>query len=88
MNEQDRQARLDRIRARQQEHNDALESTQWFTSAQLAARWNVGQTTVLMIPRDALPYRTFGLGKRPRRRYSPAAVEAFEQSDARYSKSA
>jgi hypothetical protein len=77
--------RMARIRARQAEHNAAVESVTWFTSSQLAARWNIGQTTVLMIPRSALPYRTFGMGKRPRRRYSPDAVAAFEQSDARYS---
>lgn len=84
----DRESRLERIRERQREHHEAIESATWFTSSQLAARWNVGQTTVLMIPREALPYRTFGLGKRPRRRYSPAAVHAFEQSDSRYSQSA
>ena len=78
--------RLARIRDRQAEHNAAMESAQWFTSAQLAARWNVGQTTVLMIPKETLPYRTFGLGKRPRRRYAPAAVLAFEASDTRYVK--
>lgn len=77
--------RLNRIRERQAEHNAQVEAGTWFTTAQLAARWHVSVTTVLMIPTSALPYRPFGVGKRPRRRYSPAAVSAFEQDDQRYS---
>jgi hypothetical protein len=86
--EQAQAARLQRIRERQAAHNERIEAEQWFTSSQLAARWNVGQTTVLMLPRERLPYTQFGLGKRPRRRYSPAAVAAFEAVGAPHPKSA
>jgi hypothetical protein len=70
--------RMQRIRERQRDHDQALEAATWFTAAQLAHRWHVSLTTVYMIPRTALPYLSIGQGKRPIRRYSPTAVTAYE----------
>jgi hypothetical protein len=77
--------RMARIRARATAHDEAIESVKWPTAAQLAARWNVSLTTVYEIPRERLPYKEFGGGKKPRRRYYPAGVAAFEADDSRYS---
>lgn len=76
-----RDERIARIRARAKEHGEALESATWFTSAELAKRWGVSATTVYMIPVTELPFKRFGKGKHPIRRYSPAAVLAFESAD-------
>lgn len=66
------------------ELRDALESTlpgtSWFTPASLAKRWNVSSKTVRKIPRERLPYREFGVGEHPRRRYKPEWVYAYENS--------
>lgn len=72
---------LARIKARAKAHGEALESATWFTSSELAARWGVSVTTIYVIPVAELPYKRFGKGKRPIRRYSPADVLAFEASD-------
>ncbi len=76
--------RIERIRARAAAHHEEIESVAWPTAAQLAARWGVGVSTVYEIPRERLPYKAFGTGRRPRRRYRPDGVAAFEADDARY----
>jgi hypothetical protein len=76
--------RMARIRARATAHDEAIESVKWPTAAQLAARWNVSLTTVYEIPRERLPYKEFGGGQKPRRRYRPTDVAAFEADDTAY----
>lgn len=72
---------LDAIRARAAEHNDEIESVQWFTVADLAKRWRVSETTVRSIPADELRYKEFGNGEHlKRRRYKLAWVEAYENT--------
>jgi hypothetical protein len=75
---------LDEIRARAAAHDEEIESVRWPTAAQLAAKWNVSVAMIYAIPRDRLPYKAFGTGPRPRRRYRPADVAAFEATDASY----
>lgn len=59
--------------------NLALDPAASFTVKQLAARWQLGESTVRDIPRDDLPYMEFGHGlKFRRRRYPRAAVLAYE----------
>jgi hypothetical protein len=60
--------RMARIRVRAAAHDESIESGRWPTAAQLAARWNLSVTAVYEIPRELLPYKSFGKGARPRRR--------------------
>ena len=70
---------LAELRARARRHEEEILSLHWFTSADLAARWQVSRSTVLAIPRDELPYKAFGAGKKlQRRRYREDAVLAYE----------
>jgi hypothetical protein len=70
---------LETLRADARAHNERFEARAWLTVAQLAARWNVSKTTVRAIPRDVLPYKTFGRGEQlHRRRYHPDDVAAYE----------
>lgn len=82
-------SRSETIRSRALEHQQELESLQWFTPQRLAARWDIAETTVREIPIEELPYKEFGTGKhRKRRRYRPADVEAFEAKTNRIPRSA
>jgi hypothetical protein len=74
--------RMARIRVRAAAHDESIESGRWPTAAQLAARWNLSVTAVYEIPRELLPFKAFGRGPRPRRRYHPDGVAAFEANDA------
>ena len=70
---------LAELRARARRHEEEILSLHWFTSADLAARWQVSRSTVLAIPRDELPYKAFGAGKKlHRRRYREDWVTAYE----------
>lgn len=72
-------SRLTTIRERAIEHEREIESARWFTPQRLADRWSVSASTVYEIPRDQLPYKEFGAGKKlKRRRYHPDDVAAFE----------
>jgi hypothetical protein len=75
---------LTEIRARAAAHDEDLESVRWPTATELAARWSVSVSTVYAIPREHLPFKAFGRGPRPRRRYRPADVAAFEAMDGGY----
>ena len=72
---------LTTIRARAAEAQREHEArTTWFTTSELAARWNLGYSTVRDIPSDELPYLEFGSGiKNRRRRYAPADVATYEK---------
>lgn len=59
-------------------HTLQLASARWMTVQQLAARWKLARATVRGIPRDRLPYITFGSSNV--RRYDPVDVEAFERT--------
>lgn len=75
---------LNEIRARAAQHNDEIESAKWYTVAELAARWQVSETTVRLIPRDQLDYKEFGAGQKlKRRRYRSDWVEAYENESDR-----
>jgi hypothetical protein len=77
-------ATLAEIRAKAAQHDDEIQSVQWFTVADLAARWQLSQTTVRLIPRDELQYKEFGTGKsHRRRRYRAEWVEAYENASGR-----
>lgn len=81
MSDQQLPTRLASIRSRARQHQEELESLRWFTPQRLAARWDVSATTVMDIPRDQLPYKTFGSGEKlKRRRYHPDDVAAFEST--------
>jgi hypothetical protein len=61
--------------------NVALDRGASFTVRELAERWKLGETTVRDIPRDELPYMSFGRGLvHRRRRYRRADVERYEQT--------
>lgn len=74
-------ARIATIRGRARAHQEELESVRWFTAARLKSRWDLSLTTIYEIPREQLPYKEFGTGKKlKRRRYHPDDVAAFEAS--------
>ncbi len=71
--------RIETIRARARAHEEDLEALRWLRPQQLADRWGLAVTTIYSIPRDELPYKQMGKGKKfPRRRYHPDAVAAYE----------
>jgi hypothetical protein len=75
---------LEELRERAEEHDDELASTDWFTVADLAARWHVSQTTVRLIPADQLRYKEFGAGEKlKRRRYRGDWVAEYENASGR-----
>ena len=54
----------------------------WLSVQDLAARWNVDEETVRLIPRERLPYLAFGTrmdGRYLRRRFHPRDVEQYEE---------
>lgn len=67
---------LDTIRTAAAVHETQLQSATWLGTRDLMARWGLGRDTVLEIPREQLPYLSFGTSKM--RRYKPEDVEAFE----------
>jgi hypothetical protein len=70
------------VRARARKHQEALDEPKWLSTAQLAARWGIGQSTVRAIPADELPWKEFGRGlKHRRRKYRLENVEAYEAID-------
>jgi hypothetical protein len=76
---------LTAIRARAREHQDQLDEPRWLTTAAVAARFGVSESTIRGIPADELPYKEFGNGhKLKRRRYRVADVEAYEKVDVRH----
>lgn len=58
------------------EHERQLQARGWPGVPQLAARWHISRALVRAIPRDRLPYISFG--QSDVRRYDPADVDAFE----------
>lgn len=73
------------IRARARAHQEDLDVLRWLSTATVARRFGVSETTVRAIPADELPYKTFGQGlKFRRRRYRLADVEAYEAVDVRH----
>ncbi|HEY4307722.1 MAG TPA: hypothetical protein VGM82_24820 [Gemmatimonadaceae bacterium] len=71
-------ARGDDVRAAALSHGQQIESKGWLGVPALAARWNVSRKSVRNIPREQLPYITFG--GTSVRRYKPADVEHFEST--------
>lgn len=69
------------IRAAAREHARQLEAVEWPGVPELQARWRIGAATIRLIPRDKLPFLTFG--KSDVRRYDPRDVEAYEQTEKR-----
>lgn len=59
-------------------HATQIEAARWLGVPELAERWAVSRTSVRKIPRDQLPYITFG--GTSVRRYNPADVAHFEST--------
>lgn len=69
-------ASIEELRAAARDHAKQLEAVQWLGVKDLAARWGVSPGTVRKVPRDQLPYLTFG--DSDWRRYDPRDVEQYE----------
>lgn len=59
-----------------EQHERQLQASGWPGVAVLARKWGVSRKTVRDIPRDQLPYISFG--QSDVRRYDPDDVERFE----------
>lgn len=70
---------LEALRAAANAQATQMESSRWLGVPELALRWNVSRASVRKIPRDKLPYITFG--GTSVRRYKPADVEHFESTE-------
>lgn len=82
-------ADLHAIRAKAREHQEDLEAPQWLSTADLARRFGISESTVRSIPADELPWKQFGRGlKHQRRRYRLSDVEAYEAVDVRHARKA
>lgn len=64
-----------------EEQQKQMESGRWPGVSALAEKWGVAFDTVKAIPREKLPYLTFG-GSRIRR-YDPDDVAAYEENEKR-----
>lgn len=62
-----------------EQHQQQLEARGWPGVKQLADRWHVSRATVRKIPREKLPYISFG--DSDVRRYDPADVALFEERE-------
>lgn len=71
-------ATLDELRAAAAAQATQIESVRWLGVPELALRWNVSRASVRKIPREQLPYITFG--GTSVRRYKPTDVEHFEST--------
>ncbi len=69
------------LREEAQGHARQLEAITWPGVPELHRRWRISPALVRAIPRDKLPYLTFG--KSDVRRYDPRDVEAYEQTEKR-----
>lgn len=75
---------IDEIRARAREHEDEIESLQWFTVDDLAKRWRISGATVRTIPKTELQFKEFGQGEhKKRRRFRSDWVESYENASGR-----
>lgn len=75
---------IDELRARAREHEDEIESVQWFTIDELAKRWRISAATVRTISFDELKFKEFGKGeKKKRRRFRSDWVAAYEGATGR-----
>lgn len=63
------------------EHEQQLQARGWPGVPFLARRWGVSSKVVRDIPRDRLPYISFG--QSDMRRYDPADIAAFEEREKR-----
>lgn len=73
------------IRAKARRHQEDLDEPKWLSTADLAKRWGLGESTVRAIPATELPWKEFGRGvSRRRRRYRLENVEAYEALDVRH----
>lgn len=75
--------RLAEIRARAKAHEEEIDSAKWYTVSDLAARWQLSETTVRAIPLSELRFKEFGSGaEKKRRRYKGEWVDMYENSKA------
>jgi len=74
---------LSMLRARAAVHEaDLDQDLVYWKPQELADRWQCSPSTVKAIPRDELPFREIGRGRKlRRRRYHPADVERYEARD-------
>jgi hypothetical protein len=74
---------LQPYRERARAHQSEIDlASSWFTVNKLAERWDISASTVRDIPRDELPFKEFGKGRKlKRRRYHPDDVVAYENRD-------
>ena len=63
------------------EHARQIESHRWPGVKELSQKWGISRALVRAIPRDELPYLTFG--ESDVRRYDPADVAEYERSHKR-----
>lgn len=69
------------IRARREAHEAELPQHEWFSPAELSARWKISATTVRETPIEELRYKEFGRGQKiKRRRYRGDWVRAYEEA--------
>lgn len=64
-----------------EEHERQLQAPGWPGVKDLADRWGVSRRNVRKIPREKLPYLSFG--DSDIRKYDPADVAAFEEREKR-----
>lgn len=63
------------------EHQQQLEARSWPGVKDLSARWGISRALVRAIPRERLPYLTFG--QSDVRRYDPVDIAAYEEREKR-----